>query len=500
MSTLDDLLRARTDLADADVDWLHRLVAEWQLVADLAFSDLVLRVRSREGGWLSVAHMRPTTGSTVLPDDIVGLQVPSDQASRLERAWRLGRVLREGEVERGGGRVVRQEVVPVRRAGRPLALLTRETDAAAPRMPSQLELTYLTTAGELVQMVSEGTFPYAGFVPDPETAPRVGDGLLRLDRTGHVVYASPNALSAHRRLGVTGDLLGAHLGSTVARLPAGPGRLDEPRGSAALAGALRFLEPRESEVEAQGATVLLRVLPLVPGGEPRGALVLVRDVTDLRRRDRQILGKDATIREIHHRVKNNLQTVAALLRLQARRLDAPEARAALEESVRRVSSIAMVHETLSHTLEEQVAFDGVADQVLAMCAEVAAPESRVTVERRGRFGQLPSGVATALALVLTELVQNAVEHAFPAPGRADPGAVVVTARRTPGALVATVADDGSGLPDGFDVASSSRLGLQIVRTLVDSELRGTLTLQPGERAGTTVTVSVPLDEPAAGPG
>ena len=81
--------------------------------------------------------------------------------------------------------------------------------------------------------------------------------------------------------------------------------------------------------------------------------MLLRDVTDLRSRDRELVTKDATIREIHHRVKNNLQTVAALLRLQARRMTVPEARAALEEAVRRVGSIALVHETLSQSLDEQ---------------------------------------------------------------------------------------------------------------------------------------------------
>jgi two-component sensor histidine kinase len=267
---------------------------------------------------------------------------------------------------------------------------------------------------------------------------------------------------------VAGDLLGAHLGHTIARLTAAPGVLDEPRGSAALAAVLRFGEPRESEVEAQGATVLLRALPLAPGGERRGALVLVRDVTELRRRDRQILGKDATIREIHHRVKNNLQTVAALLRLQARRVDSATARAALEESVRRVASIAIVHETLSQTLEGSVPFDEVADRVLAMCAEVAAPESDVRVVRTGTFGDLPAEVATALSMVLTELVQNAVEHAYPGPGQ---GRIEVAARRGDEGLVVEVVDAGSGLPPDFTVEGSPRLGLRIVRTLVEASCR-----------------------------
>ena len=73
------------------------------------------------------------------------------------------------------------------------------------------------------------------------------------------------------------------------------------------------------EVDAGGAAVLLRTLPLVLNGSAAGAAVLIRDVTEIKRRDRALMSKDATIREIHHRVKNNLQTVAALLRLQARR-------------------------------------------------------------------------------------------------------------------------------------------------------------------------------------
>jgi two-component sensor histidine kinase len=493
--TLADLVRTRTDLGDADLGWLHRLVGEWQLVADLSFADLVLHVRTSQGTWLAVAHMRPTTGPTTYPDDVVGTQPPVADASAFERVIRGGPSVPRDVVDVTSR--VRRELVPVRRGARVLAVLTRDSKLNVDRMPSALELTYLTTAGELLQMVGEGRFPFPGHNPDPEHAPRVGDGLVRLDRTGHVVYASPNASSAFRRLGVGGDLLGAHLGGALSRLSPAPGVLDEPRGSAALAAVLRFAEPRESEAETQDATVLLRALPLHPGGEPRGALVLVRDVTDLRHRDRQILGKDATIREIHHRVKNNLQTVAALLRLQARRLDVPEARAALEEAVRRVASIALVHETLSQALQDDVPFDEIADRVLAMCAEVAAaPESAVSVRRRGSFGRLPAEVATALSMVLTELVQNAVEHAY---GEGDEGEISVIAQVAENALHVEVIDDGAGLPAGFDLSASPRLGLRIVRTLVDAELRGTLSLRHGAGGtGTRAVLDVPLSADRAG--
>ena len=491
MSTLAELVRARTDLSGPDLEHLQRLVAEWQLMADLSFADLVLWVRTREGHWLAVSHKRPTTGPTAHPTDVIGEE--HVDSPRLERVWKEGRASAGGTPSIGSAPPLKQETLPVRRAGQVIAVLSRDTNPAAVRVPSPLELAYLSSAGELLQMVGEGAFPFPGYDPDPEHSPRVGDGLLRLDRTGHVVYASPNALSACRRLGLTGDLLGVHLGHTIAGLAAGPGRLDEPRGSAALAAALRFREPRDSEVEARAAVVLIRVLPLVPGGEPRGALVLLRDVTEVRRRDRQIMGKDATIREIHHRVKNNLQTVAALLRLQARRMDDPAAQAALEESVRRVTSIAVVHETLSLTLDEIVEFDAIADQVLAMCAEVAATGTRVPVRREGSFGRLPAEVATPLAMVLTELVQNAVEHAYPAGAE---GPIEVRVQRDEDQLDVEVRDEGAGLPEGFALESSGRLGLQIVRTLVGGELGGAISMTPRGAQGTSVRLSVPLSAPA----
>lgn len=248
---------------------------------------------------------------------------------------------------------------------------------------------------------------------------------------------------------------------------------------------------KETEVESGGTIVQLRAIPLIVGGGRIGALVLLRDVTELRRRERELMTKDATIREIHHRVKNNLQTVAALLRLQARRLRVPEGREALEEAVRRVGSIAIVHETLSHAPEEFVDFDDIADRVIAMAGEVSAPEAKVVPRRTGTFGILPAAVATPLAMVLTELLQNAVQHGFAnRSGRID-----VTVERGDERLDVTVSDDGEGLPAGFDMEVSGNLGLQIVRTLVVAELSGRLEIEPREGGGTEVRLTVPL--PAA---
>jgi two-component sensor histidine kinase len=180
--------------------------------------------------------------------------------------------------------------------------------------------------------------------------------------------------------------------------------------------------------------------------------------------------------------------VAALLRLQARRIESPEGRAALEEAVRRVGSIAIVHDTLSQTLDESVAFDEVADRLRVMVAEVSSSGAGVTSTREGSFGTISAEVATPLAMVLTELLQNAVEHGF----AGGPGTLVVRGQRLVGRLHVSVEDDGAGLPEGFDAEGSASLGLSIVRTLVESELGGQLKLGPGSAGGTRVQLDIPL--------
>ncbi len=373
MPTLTALAR-RARLAAPDVRWLHALVSDWQLLADLSFADLTLWAELPDGGWLALSQMRPTTGPTAFPDDIVGTARPAGERPFLDAAKRDRRICREGDPEWTRGVPVRHETIPVVSGDRVIAVIERSTNLSSARTPSRLDIAYLKAADDLAQMVATGLFPCPGEEPALVRSPRVGDGLLRLNRSGKVTYASPNALSAYRRLGLTADLAGKELGLLTARLISVSGQPHDDSLMLTASGKAHM----ETEIEANGSVVQLRTIPLVVNGGRSGALILVRDVTELRDRERELLTKDATIREIHHRVKNNLQTVAALLRLQARRLSAPEARAALEEAVRRVGSIAIVHETLSHAPEEVVDFDDIAGRVAMMAGEVSAPEARVT--------------------------------------------------------------------------------------------------------------------------
>jgi two-component sensor histidine kinase len=501
VSTLRDLAEEHTRLRPVDIDHLHRVAGDWQLLSDLSFADLLLWVPvTDDQSFVCVAQVRPTTAPTAYQDDQVGRIVGGPEVAHLSIAHSQGRIWREGDPVWYGDTPARHEAIPVRlragdgESGEVIAVIGRDTNLSTARTPSQLELNYLTTADDLAQMVADGTFPPMRHPGETTTAPRVGDGLVRLDANGKVTYASPNAQSAYRRLGFASHLVGEDLAVLNGRLANDP--LDGTEVANRVLAALRGEAPARREIEARGATVLTRALPLMPAGVPIGALVLVRDMTEVRRRDRALITKDATIREIHHRVKNNLQTVAALLRLQARRVDVPAARSALEESVRRVASIALVHETLSMSSDEAVEFDGIVDRVAVAAAEVGATESTIRMSRRGTFGVLPAEIATSLVMVLNELLLNAVEHGF-VPGEdgelAGSPQVVVSVHRQRKQLHVTVADNGQGLPPDFDPERGGRLGLQIVRALATGELRGTIELRNRAERGTEAVLVVPLE-------
>ncbi len=483
MSTLSDLLAEHTALPGSAVEHLQRLVSEWQLLADLSFSDLTIWVPAGSGGFVCIAQVRPTTWTTVHPDDLVSRHLELPQALVLRRGWEEERIV--------SGRLasdITRQVVPVRHTDLVVALIARDGTART-EARAALDIAYTQAVDDLFTMVSDGTFPAVEQPGEMHTGPRAGDGLIRVDTDGRVVYVSPNAQSAYHRLGQAGGLPGEPLAGLTRSLVADP--FDAAELAARITGAVQGRASLRMEIEARGATVLFRALPLRPGGRPAGALVLVRDVTEVRRRDRALLSKDATIREIHHRVKNNLQTVAALLRLQARRSGSEQVRHALAESVRRVTSIALVHETLSTSPDDRVDLDAIVDRLVPMLTDVAAVESPARVSRVGTFGSLSAELATPLVMVLAEVVQNAVQHGYRQGERG--GEVSVTVRRSARELTVTVADDGAGLPAGFSLERAPGLGLQIVRTLVESELRGSISMRRRpDSTGAIVQVQVPL--------
>ena len=488
MATLAELTRLGTGLSKDQLRHLQRLIAWWGILADLSFSDLLLFVPIQKQGveFAIASQIRPTTGQTLYRDDHVGLRVSDVDRPLVARAYELREVV-DGEVPiKPTNRRASVMCIPISHDDEVIGILSRELipNFAERRDPGELERTYLEAFHQLAKMIAAGIFPFTDNEVDMDEIPRVGDGLLVVDPETRIQYASPNALSTLHRVGVLGNVAGRRLEDLGIKHPV----------IGSEVGPLRAVV---AEIERNDTAVQLLGVPLVGQNQSRGAIVLLRDITELRLRDRLLVSKDATIREIHHRVKNNLQTISSLLRLQGRRLESDEAKLAIDESVRRIRAIALVHETLANETTDDVSLADVAG-MLARTAQdsFTSPDRPIHFEVIGDAGLVPSDVVTPLAVVLNELLQNTVDHAFPARAFASEGDIALVEiflDRNEEETRMAVRDNGIGVSADFDSETQKGLGLTIIRGLATTELGGAIEVRRRQDLpGSEALVQVPL--------
>jgi len=491
VSSDENLRRALAGLSEPERLHHEWLVTTTALLADISFADILVLLPildaagdGADGGgrFVVTAHSRPVTSQTVHPDDLFGLAVTAAERPLAALALQTGTSANGGAYLPGRHRWVQSLAVPVNFANRTIAVLLREFPSVSERVWGRLETTYFGLFRRLAGMIADGVYPYAGGPEDHDHPPRVGDGVIVLDAWQRVEYLTPNAHSALRRLGINGGPTGRRLAEVGI----------EPR---ALKLAVSTALPHTEEIERNGHSVVVRCMPLIQEDTLTGVLVLVRDITELRRVDRLLITKNAALAEVHHRVKNNLQTVSSLLSLQSRWLESPEAKDALAESARRIRLIAAVHEILSGPDGDSTTFESVVASLSSLLREsLAPPNAPISIEVSGAVGPLPSEVMTTMAIVLNELVQNAVDHGFGGAAASAAGnEIVVRIGREDSELQVSVTDNGRGMPDG---PLQEGLGLTLVRTLVENDLGGRLQHRSADE-GTTVELTAPL--PAAHP-
>lgn len=343
MADFSQIIAGNSDFVDADREWLHHLVSDWQVIADLSFADLILVVRDDDGTYVVADQCRSSTVVSVLMDDLIGQPIADELVPAVESAYSNRVVARLDHYRMIGTTTVCDVFAPVIRHDKVLGVVIRETNMATRVGNGRYELECIQTGKRLFDMIPMGRFPYEEtLISERRSDLRVSDGFCILSGDGIIEYASPNAISCYRRLGVTGELVGRYLAEITTDNIHERDRVPE-----SLSYVLSGKSAADSELDTSRACLAMRSFPLYDARTGRnGALVLFRDVTEIRRREVELQTKDATISEIHHRVKNNLQAVSALLRLQARRTQSEEVRRELQEAQRRVSTIAAVHEEI----------------------------------------------------------------------------------------------------------------------------------------------------------
>lgn len=473
-------------LSEADVTFLEAVERQMPIVADVSRADILLYGWLDDDRALALAHARPHSISPIYPYLLTGHEVGSDQEPLIIRSLVEGRPQEGGQRLIADGAPVMKQVYPLQRPGEKqiIAAFSVETNLLEHERHRRRSQVFQRALLQFQMMAQR-----AQLVGATDLSPfEEHDGVIVADRERVICYASGIATNLYRRIGYPGGLLGRHLGN----LETGDDELAR--------AAMRQFRCLEREEETGGRYWVKKAIPLLDlprprflslmskdreAEEPSHILLMVRDSTESRRREQELRVKTAMIQEVHHRVKNNLQTIAALLRMQARRMHDKEARQAVEEAIGRILSVAVIHEFLSYQDSRVINIKEVSNHILTQMRQgMLGPDKKIWLELEGPPIYLPARQATACALVINELLQNAVEHGFK---KRNVGHVRLTLQDEGDTVIVRVLDDGSGLPDDFSIENADSLGLQIVQTLVHEDLKGTIEMRNGDGVEAIVT-------------
>ncbi len=481
-------------LSQSERDKLTGIARDMPFVADVSRADLLLYACHTDREAVLVAQSRPRSIMPVRADDLIGYRVGPEDEPTVFRALRWRRRMTGSRRLIDGGAPVTQRVWVVRGdGGRVIAALDVEANLIAYVRQRSRSRVFQRAVDLLQVMLLLGELRAAAEL----SAFREHDGVLVADRQRVIRYASGIATEHYRKLGYMDSLTGRHL-STL-----------DTGDQVMFTEVTRDLRCYEREfaeqpyLRGERARIWIRqAVPLVAyaWGQPRwqplgwlrrrlvGVLFTIHDATEERHKERELKVKSAMIQEVHHRVKNNLQTVAALLRMQIRRSDNEEANQILRDSVGRIFSMAVVHEYLSRSEGQAINLREVTQRIIQQIRQgTLNPDKNIHIQlESGHNLYLPARQATACALVINELLQNAVEHGYE---QRNVGTVSLRLDDEGDQVCITISDDGGGLPPGFEIEQNSSLGLQIVRTLVQDDLRGQFEIRDASGVQATVRFS-----------
>jgi two-component sensor histidine kinase/PAS domain-containing protein len=482
------------NLRQGDIAFLQELEKDLDILADLSRADVLMYCPCSPDRAILVAQARPHSILPIYGESVVEQEKTSADEPAVLRALNEGRrglteVRRE--IAKRPSRIkaapVVQETYPIlAEDGRVIAAVCIETNLIEQERHRRRSKVFQRALSQFQQTVLAGQLHGAeDLTPFAEH-----DGVLVIDTQRRIQYVSGIATNLYRKLGYAGNLLKRRIEDL---------ELDD---HSLAAEAMEQRRCFESDLQVGDLVWVKKAIPYFsPVGRVRklipvnasswrleGVLLTIRDETDARQQEDELRVKMAMIQEIHHRVKNNMQTIASLLRLQSRRAESEEVQRALQEGINRILSVAVIHEFLAHQDARVINIRDVSQRIINQVREgVLDWERGIRLDLRGPNIYLPTQPATVCALVINELLQNALEHGYE---RKEGGTVTVHLHDDGEKVTISVDDDGVGLPKEFNLAETSSLGLQIVKTLAEGDLKGTFELR-GRDNGVSAVVTFP---------
>lgn len=437
---------------------LQTMLSGLGLAADIASAVVTVFLFNTDKKFLNVyKQIYPLTKVTEAVGDLTGKKVRCVEEPLVCRALQQNIPLL-GKRELRLGIFNSFCVFPLRdRYGKCFGALSFETDVADDAM--------ITAAVEFLSNLS-GVVKYTRLSPD--------DGLMIVDKNKVIIAMNNKAKHIFQVLNIN-NVLGKRTSDVSVNWPLIGMVIDT-----GIAESKQFM--------LHGRLLFMKVIPVAARPKGGSAVVILQDITELHKKDEELLIKSVVIKEIHHRVKNNLQTIVSLLRLQERRAESGEAKSVLQDCIGRVNSIAVVHEYLSQQDAGLIDVGKVARSIYqALVSSMLNSDFVLKSCFETDDVLLPSEKATSIALILNELLQNAIEHGFS--GRS---AGVLTVRFTDSGSCYNllIADNGNGLPKDFDI-NKGNLGLKIIKTMAESDLHGYFSISNADNGGTLASVVIP---------
>lgn len=463
-TTLHQLCRLYTDLEVEDIAILEKVAETLPHYAELSGNYMYIDCLLQSGDHgIVVAEALPRTPDAVYKERVLGKLVFEAFEPAVLLCHKTGRKSLKHRAITQEGKVVEQSVIPIYNDSHEvIGTLIMEADMSDE--PSS---------------VKEGTFPIKSIDMGPFSEnPMVADLLMEIifitDDQQRLVYANPSGIKFLHEIQGERDWLNQSVEQVLPFLEGLLHHKDEVFISEVLAG------PRILEVK--------KVHMRTKRNELEGLLFIIQDLTELRLKEKELLMKSVVIKEIHHRVKNNLQTVASLLRLQMRKGLSEESKGHFEDTLNRVYSISAVYELI--LANEDADQDDV--DVIELTSKIGSTMMLNDLEHQIDFQVISNGYtllassrkAVSIALIVNELVQNSLKHAF----SEESGLIRVEFDVRQEFIEMHISDDGKGM-EGY----TKSLGLDIVRNLIINDLEGEFVYKQVEK-GTHATIIFPIHD------
>ncbi|PWW31991.1 two-component sensor histidine kinase [Cytobacillus oceanisediminis] len=468
---VEELCSLHTNLSEKEVDRIKEVAVNLPLIADLNQANVFVDCPTKEGKHaIVVAEAAPTTAKSVYQKPVAGKFAYEAFEPSVFYTLRTGKHMFLNRALTQEGKAVEQSVVPIMGScNRVIGALIMEKDISE-KLQRQQKLEALSEATETLSGILIGMAENRPIIPEV-----IEESLFFIDHENKIVYNNPSATNLIHEIGMVECRVGIEITDCF---PCIKDILNEPE------------ELLVKEIKIMNKVFRIKKIKLGQPERSNGTFVILKDLTELREKERELVVKSVAIREIHHRVKNNLQTVASLLRLQMRRGLPEESKVHFVESLNRIASIASVYEIiLSSSSVDEVDIYSLIEKIGNMLVNEAEHEKKkIHINYSGPQLLIDSNKAVSLSLVINELIQNCMKHAFKMESE---GQIDVRFQLKENAIIVQVKDNG----EGYSPNAKPSLGLDIVKMMIEHDLSGHFLIEKAE-TGTIATVQFPLERKA----